>query len=260
MDMDMNHHAHGPAKAVHNMAVVGQHRIFLSHLPMFMAPHDAQVILEAHFVKQGKNVDDVYFADRAANPTVRFYTLQPESFALQELFQGDATHPSRTHFRATVFRGHLEKDGPPIDLLTNIEVQVKGVVHAHGFAGTDKAPTLTYVMFGGEPDLFLAHFVSKAPDFDQILSVSATGTLPTAEELGRGPIVEVSARGNLVKGRLKTGDTTPAQAHSVGAHQMLDLNITVRAEVYFEEGELSSTTFTNEMMEQTKEEKKAGFA
>jgi hypothetical protein len=29
--------------------------------------------------------------------------------------------------------------------------------------------------------------------------------------------------------------------------------------LYFEEGELSSTTFTPEMMDPTKEEKKAGF-
>ena len=255
----MDHHDHGPAKAVHNMAVVGQHRIFLSHLPMFMAPHDWQVILEAHFVNQGKSVDDVYFADRAANPTVRFYTLQPEEFALQELLPGDAAHKPRTRFRATVFRGHLEKGGEPIDLLTNIEVQVKGVVHAHSFAGSDKLATLTYVMFGGEPELLLAHFVSKAPDFDQILSVSATGTLPTAEELGRGPMVEVLERGTSVKDRLKTGGTSPARCHSIGAHQMLDLNITVRAELYLEEGELSKTTFTPDMMDQTKEEKEAGF-
>jgi len=255
----MDHHAHGAAKAVHNMAVIGEHQIFLSHLPMFMAPHDSQVILEAHFVNHGKNVDDVYFADRAANPTARFYTLQPEAFVLQELLQGDSTHPQRTHFRATVFRGHLEKSGTPVDRLTDIEVQVQGVVHAHGFAGTDKATTLTYVMFGGERELLLAHFVTKAPDFDQILSVTATGTLPTAEALGRGPMVEIRGRGNLVKDRLKTGEKSPARCHSVGAHQMLDLSLTVRSELYFEEGELSSTGFTNEMMEQTKAEKKAGF-
>jgi predicted FMN-binding regulatory protein PaiB len=91
-----HHHAHGAATGVHNMAVVGRRRIFLSHQPMLMAPHDSQVILEAHFAKQGKNVDDVYFADRAANPAVRFYTRSPEPFVLQELFQSDSTHPPRT--------------------------------------------------------------------------------------------------------------------------------------------------------------------
>jgi hypothetical protein len=226
---------------------------------MFMAPHDSQLILEAHFVKQGKKIDDVYFADRVAHPEVRFYTLSPESFALPELLPEGSTHATRTHFRATVFRGHLEKGGVPIDRLTDIEVQVAGIVHAHGFAGMDKDPKLTYIMFGSDQELLLAHFVSKPPDFDQIVSVSATGTLPTAEELRRGPMVEVPGRGNTVKDRLKTGETAPGRCHSVGAHQILDLNVTVRAELYFEEGELSSTTFTPRMMDQTKEEKKAGF-
>ena len=253
-----HHHAHGAAKGVHNMAVVGHHRIFLSHLPMFMAPHDSQVILEAHFLKQGRNLDDVYAADRAAHPAVRFYTLSPEPFVLQELFQGDATRPPRTHFRATVFRGHLEKGGEPIGPLTDIEVQVR-VVHAHGFAGTDKGKTLTYVMFGEEPELMLAHFVSKAPDFDQILAVSATGALPPADEMQRGPMVDIPQRGNLVEGRLQTKETSPGRCHSVGAHQMRDLQLTVEAELYFEEGELSSGAFTSEMMNQTNAEKAAGF-
>ena len=30
----------------HNMFVFGRDTVFLSHLPMFMAPHDAQLLLE----------------------------------------------------------------------------------------------------------------------------------------------------------------------------------------------------------------------
>jgi hypothetical protein len=40
---------------------------------------------------------------------------------------------------------------------------------------------------------------------------------------------------------------------------MRDLHLTVQAELYFEEGELSSSVFTSEMMNQTKAEKAAGF-
>ena len=59
-------HRHGSVAVVHNMVVVGERRIFLSHLPMFMAPHSVQLILEATFVKEGKSIDEVYFADRAS--------------------------------------------------------------------------------------------------------------------------------------------------------------------------------------------------
>jgi hypothetical protein len=32
--------------AVHGMLVVGEGQLFLSHLPMFHAPHDYQIIME----------------------------------------------------------------------------------------------------------------------------------------------------------------------------------------------------------------------
>ena len=256
MDMTAHGHAH-PKKAVHNMALVGDRHVFLSHLPMFMAPHDAQVLLDAAFTKGGKNIDDIYFADRAANPTVRFYTVQPELFVLRELFQSGPA-PQRTSFKATVFRGHLEKGGTPIDALTDIDVHVNRVIHAHSLEGS-KQPTLTYVMFGSLRELHMAHLVSGAPVFDQLLAVTGTGSMPSAEELLRGVTVEILGRPNEAQSRLQAGETTSARAHVTGAHQFLDVKITVRAEQYFEEGELSTTRMSGAMFDQTKEERKAGF-
>src|SRR5262249_2846476 len=209
---------------------VGERQIVLSHLPMFMSPHNAQVVLEASFVKDGKPVDDVYFADRAANRSVRFYTVKPEPFAIQELFQSDPAHALRTRFKAiTVFRGHLEKNGVPIDSLQDIDVQIKRIVHAHSFAG-DKLPALTYVLFGGDQELFLAHLISRAPDFDQILSVSASGELPSAEELQRGVQIEVPGRPNRPPDRLKPSE--PVQARSLNdAHPKP--NLATKAELYY---------------------------
>jgi hypothetical protein len=258
--MQMHTHGHPDLKGIHNMAVVGEHAIFLSHLPMFMPPHDAQVILEASFFKNGKNVDAVYAADRATNRAVRFYTLQPESFAIRELFQAEASKPLRSRFTATVFRGHLEKGGVPIDLLRDVEVRVTRVVHAHSFGGNDKATALTYAVFGSGQELYLAHLISKAPDFDQIVSVTTGGALLSAEELQRGVTVEIPGRANSPAARLKVKEALHVKAHVTGAHQFLDCTITVQAELYFEEGELSSTAMTGAMFDQTRDEKKAGFA
>jgi hypothetical protein len=258
--MPMQMHNHTDQKAVHNMAVVGDHAIFLSHLPMFMAPHDAQVLLEATLIRDGKNVDAIYFADRASNRSVRFYTLQPESFAIRELIPIGAANPQRTHFMATVFRGHLEKGGTPVEALQNVEVRIKRVVHAHSFAGAEKATTLSYALFGGGRDLYLAHLISKAPDFDQIVAITATGMLPSAEELQRGVTVTIPGRTNSPATRLKVDEALKAQGHAAGAHQFLDLQIAVVSEAYFEEGELSATTMTAKLFNQTAEEEKAGFA
>jgi len=241
------------------MALVGERCIILSHLPMFMPPHDAQVVLEGSFVKDGKNVDDAYFADRAAHRSIRFYTLQPESFAIQELFQPDPSHSPRTHFKANVFRGHLEKGGTKVEALQNIDVQVKRLVHAHSLEGGGKLPALTYVLFGADKELFLAHFIAQPPDFDQILAVSASGDVLTPDELQRGVRAEVLGRPNLPKDRLKPKEAVSVRGHVTGAHQFLNLNIAVQAEVYFEEGELSSAEMSGKLFEQTSEEKKAGF-
>jgi len=259
MDMHTHEHGHPDLKAVHNMAVVGEHAIFLSHLPMFMPPHDAQVVVQASLFKDGKNVDAVYAADRATNRSVRFYTLQPESFAIRELFQAEAQKPLRQRFTATVFRGHLEKGGVPIELLKNVEVRITHVVHAHSFAGTGKTTALTYALFGSPEELYLVHLISQPPDFDQIVKVTAAGALPTGEELQRGVTVEIPGRANSPAARLKVKEAVPGKAHVTGAHQFLDLTITVQAEQYFEEGELSSTAMTGAMFAQTGQEKKAGF-
>lgn len=255
--MDM--HDHGHVAAVHNMALVGGHRVFLSHLPMFMSPHDAQVIVEAKFLKDGKSADALYFSDHASNPSLSFYTVKPESFAIQELFEAEPAQPLRTRFNATVFRGHLEKGGTTVDSLDGIEVQVTRVVHAHGFAGGAKLPALTYVLFGDSQELFMAHVISKAPDFDQIVAVSVSGSMPSAEELQRGVTIEVPDRPNTAASRLKVKAAVPVRGHVTGAHQFLDLIVTVKAELYFEEGELSSSRMSDKLFDQTAEEKKAGF-
>lgn len=84
------------APNTHNMLVFGEQAVFLSHLPMFDAlnktktgfrsPHRYQVILEAAFTKEGKDLRDIYFNDRQAHPTTRIYTLSPDTFVLSRLF------------------------------------------------------------------------------------------------------------------------------------------------------------------------------
>src|SRR5262245_41628455 len=48
-------HHHDPA-AVHGMAMIGESRVFLSHLPMFHRPHDYQVLLEVELSAELRDV------------------------------------------------------------------------------------------------------------------------------------------------------------------------------------------------------------
>ena len=78
MDMpmpDQNADAEGPAIGLHGMLIVGEETIYVSHLPMWMQPHNFQVILEVTFA--GPDQPQArYVADRKATGT-RLYTLNP---------------------------------------------------------------------------------------------------------------------------------------------------------------------------------------
>jgi hypothetical protein len=74
----------------HNMMIVGEQAIFLSHLPMFHSEHRFQLIVEAAFEQNGTSLDWVYADDRRKHPDVRMYTLTPqEAFVLSRLFSAD---------------------------------------------------------------------------------------------------------------------------------------------------------------------------
>lgn len=246
-----------PDCGFHNMMVVGQKAIYLSHLPMFDTEHRFQVILEVTLTKGGQNVGKVYVDDRRANPGVRMYMVTPSDvFVLARLFGTDPA-PRRT-FRGTVFRGHQERGGVQLDRLTGVEVTVKRVVYAQEIGGTAriaKSDTLDYIVFGTGSELFLAHRIAQPPDFDQIVGVKVSGRAFTSEELARGVSIKIPDRVNMPDRRLRPRDKVAAQGQVTGASTILPLTVEVTTEFYFEESELA----LDPKLEQTPLEKAAGF-
>src|SRR3954470_1401111 len=94
-DMDMHSHSHphgsGDSAATndalggHGMLVVGTSTSFFSHLPMFMAPHDFQVIFEGTFSAPGSDPQRIYKEDRKAHPQTHVYTFNPVEFVMTDL-------------------------------------------------------------------------------------------------------------------------------------------------------------------------------
>jgi hypothetical protein len=252
--------------ATHNMLVVGEKTVFLSHLPMFdsliedksdyTSMHRYQVILEAKFIRNGKDVTGIYMKDRQSNAGTKMYTLQPARFVLARLFTPNADSAALRSFKATIFRDHLERNGEPIEGLEDVVVKVNKVVHARKFDPSQEKPAqLEYFLFGKGDELFLAHLITKPPDFDQIVAVRAVGHRFTSEELGKGVRVLLPERSNAATQRIKENEQAKAQFQIVDASQILDLPIQAGTEYYFEEGELAMPAVFN----QTPEEKKSGF-
>jgi hypothetical protein len=249
--------AQGDAPATHNMLVVGEETVYLSHLPMFQEaldrpmPHRYQAIFEVTFAGQGGNPQRDYANDRKLHPGTKVYTLNPEPFALPSL-SGPA--PSRDRFGAKVFRGHLEKlrEGEGV-ILPEIEVRVARVVHFREFAPNAAKPNrLEYLFFGKGDDLFLAHVITKTPDFDQVLKVKVVGPRPAADALAAGVRVVFPGTVNDPASRLKVRGRASGQTDAPAPEP---IQVDLISELYFEEGELRLPPD----FRQTREEQRAGM-
>lgn len=236
--MDPHAHAHHPADASpaqdkaagHGMVVVGTDTVFFSHLPMFMSPHDYQVILEGTFAQQA-----AYKADRTKQPEGTVFTFNPASFILPDLFP---PAPKRTQFRGDLFRGHFEspEEFPeePFRIAGGVNVDVTNVVYFQKLTPHAKRPDkLEYLLFGKGRELFLAHLITGPPDFDQILAAKVTGHEFSADELRHGVRVQLT---QSTTQRLESGK--PASATAQVGSQKVTLKIEPGAELYFMEREL----------------------
>lgn len=227
-------------KATHGMLVVGEETAYLSHLPMFMRPHDFQVLLEAAFTNDAGDAQQVYADDRRTTGTA-VYTLKPERFVLTELV-GEDGQPARTSFTGTLFRGHFERGGT--ELLDPVTVEVRHVVHFRRFDPHAVRPTeLTYLAFGKGDERFLAHLVTMPPDFDHVVAMrqapGASGAELTDDVLRNGPALAITGRPDGPGDRLREGDQVAAGLVGDGPAGT-DLRLVTGREFYLEEGELAA--------------------
>jgi hypothetical protein len=254
----------------HNIMLVGERTAYLSHLPMFVregapstfdSPHRFQVILEATFSDGSRDLTQDYFSDRAKNPSVKMYTLNPALFVLSRV---NPAGVALKKFRGnTIFRGHLERNGeafigfkgdrpPPGGLF---DINVKRVIHFHQFdPKATRSEHLEYLLFGKGGELFMAHFITKPNDFDQIISVKIANPPFTAAQLAQGVHVTFSTRPNTAVDRLKEKETLSEPVKSSSGSPRT-LTVEAARELYFEEGELAVPP----NFDPTAEETKAGF-
>lgn len=162
---------------VHGMLVFGDSAVYLSHLPLYRAPHDWQIVVRATVTSDATtSVPDALAAlraDQAANGA-EIYTLEPEPFPLSRL---SGLEEGRTmRFRGKLYRGHFERGGTPIVTGAVFEVSP---VYARGVANVPPPPGVTmeetWFLFGTPGDSYLLHHVEGAPDFDQVVRLERAG-------------------------------------------------------------------------------------
>jgi len=235
-------------RAIHGQLIFGTDNIYLSHLPMFMFnpsihPHNYQVIMKINLTNIETDPAAEYIADRKAHPDTMVYTLVPERFSMIDLISNATDQPIKSlkgHPDGTIYRGHFERDGTMI--IRDATVNVEDIIYSHEFnPEAENLDNLTYLLFGRADELFMAHIITKPPDFDQVLSVNAVNPALTDEELSHGVLVFFPERENTLEMRLRENDTVLGKyASASGSEASEQVEITVGDEVYLESGELSA--------------------
>jgi hypothetical protein len=210
---------------VHGMLIVGEESVFLSHLPLFSAPHDFQLLLSLEFDNAADKA--TYVADRQANPDEDIYTIEPSAFRLNNL--ADALRNEEPFpITVDVIRGHFER--PPFTrILSNVPASITKTYHFRQLDADEAHPAEShYFIFGEAGENFLAHVIRGRPDFDHVLSVTAPDGLvndDVARELSIPALDDAFS--------LSEGQTIDAVFNGQ------TFSLTVGREFYFEENELS---------------------
>jgi hypothetical protein len=176
----------------------------------------------------------VYRAERARPENAKLiFTLEPtEEFRLPELTK------TRKSFRANIYRGHFERQGNE-RILENVKVTVQRQVHWHPFRNSHERPEpLTYLLFGKGNELFLAHWISLAPNFDQIVSVTPSkplGEIPEGAQL----VLTRRSDGDALKAGESVSGVMIAERGPEQPFAVTPVDLKVGSVIYLEKGELA---------------------
>lgn len=161
--------------ATHGMLLFGNQKTYASHLPMFHAPHDYQVILELSLegVPHSTAVNQYNLAKADAT---QMFTLKPQPMDLTKVISGE-----QTSFIAYIYKGHFEQGGQNFG---PAKVNVTKIIQANKLSESPSSDNY-YLLFGVSGEYFGAHLISGKPDFDQIVSIERPYVLSYPQCRGR---------------------------------------------------------------------------
>lgn len=148
-------------RGFHGMVLFGEGRdIYLSHLAMYMNPHDYQVIVK---VKLSDAVTNQI--EELRKNGIKFFTLAPRSgFVLPQFAAGMVPE-----FPSTIIQGHFERGG---DTIATSNVEFESLVYFRKVERKFKQPKREeYIVFGTPENHYMAHVIKGRPDYDQIFHI-----------------------------------------------------------------------------------------
>jgi hypothetical protein len=157
--------------SVHGMLIFGTQKMYASHLPLFHAPHNYQIIIELELDKAAK---EKFIKDQQLHPEFTTYTIEPERFILPDKIN------SKGSFKANLYRGHFERGG--VKIADSISIKISSVIFFKQFNPDEpRSLNAAYLLFGNSKEQFAVHLISNKPDFEQIIQVK-TGEVSSKAE------------------------------------------------------------------------------
>lgn len=165
--------AAGTTFGEHGMALFGgKDGLYASHLPMFHAPHDYQVVLKIRLADQAQ---DKALRARLGGKTA-LWTLAPEKFEIDRFAPG-AANPL-TGFTADLVLGHFEQGGATQYAGAHVIVE-QVLLYRQLSSSTAQAATAHYIQLGSGTRRYLVKQVDSRPDFDHIVAITAQRKVST---------------------------------------------------------------------------------
>jgi hypothetical protein len=160
--------------STHGMVLFGDHQLYASHLPMFHAPHDYQLVTKISIIPWQTRVDvfKQYQQHKAEGETL--FTLVPEKMDLTLVINGQ-----KNQFVATVFAGHFEQGGTPIG---TVKVTVTQVIFTKKLNPKEAQTKPEYFKFGNKDETYAVHIIKGKPSFDEILKLKEPFRIEDVEE------------------------------------------------------------------------------
>ncbi|RFP10666.1 MULTISPECIES: hypothetical protein [unclassified Duganella] len=173
----------------HGMALFGgKEGLYASHLPMFHAPHDYQVILQVHVADPAT---DAALRRRLDGKTA-LWTIAPEKFELSRLAPASAA-PLR-QFKADLVLGHFEQGGKTQFAASTVVVD-KVLMYRQLSPAQKSSADASYVQIGSGQQRYLVKQIDSRPDFDHIVSyAAASGASTTAITLNKQALQQPAAQ------------------------------------------------------------------
>ena len=165
-----NHHSHEHLSGTHNFLMLGTEKLYLCHLPMYhVSAHSFQTILEAEIERTEM---EKYLKIKKENPDKPIILFNESEMVLEELAHSSSSFVAPIHF-ANI---NGDPDGDPIGQ-TKVNITKILLSNKLNENSPDYPKHLEYYLFGTNSDCYLSHYLSKAPNFEQELGISISGTL-----------------------------------------------------------------------------------